>query len=53
MKISVNGKILEQVNKVVFLVSTFIRDGRYQMDVERSIATGKRVNEALATLLGR
>ena len=28
-------------------------DGRYEMDVERHIAAGKRVNGALAALMGR
>ena len=39
-KISVNGKILEQVNEVVYLGSMFYRDGRYEMNVKRRIATG-------------
>ena len=38
-KISVNGKILEQENEVVYLGSMFCRDGRYEMDVERRIVT--------------
>ena len=49
-KISVNGKILEQV-KVVYLGSMFSRDGRYEMDVERLIAAGNRDNRALAALM--
>ena len=32
-KISVNDKILEQVNEVVYLGSMFSRDGRCEMDV--------------------
>ena len=43
-KISANGKILEQVNKVVHLGSMFSRDGRYEKDVERRIAASNRVN---------
>ena len=39
-KISVNGKIVEQVNEVVHLGSTFSRDGRYEIDVERLPVTG-------------
>ena len=34
-KISVNGKILEQVNEVLYLGSMFSRDGKYEIDVER------------------
>ena len=34
-KICVNGKILNQVNEVVYLGRLFSRDGRYEMDVER------------------
>ena len=40
-KISVNGKILEQVNEVIYLGSVFSRDGRYEMDEKRRIAAGK------------
>ena len=47
-KISVNGMILEHVNEVICLGSMFSRDGRYDMDVERRIAAGSRVNGALA-----
>ena len=49
--ISVNGKILEQMNEVVYLGSMFSRDGRYEMDVERRIAAGNKVNGALAALM--
>ena len=52
-KISVNGMILEQMNEVVYLGSMFSRDGRYEMDVERRIAAGNRVNGALAALMRR
>ena len=49
-KISVNGKILEQVNEVVYLRSTFSRDGRYEMDVERRIAAGNASTVARLTV---
>ena len=53
-KISVNGKILEQVNEVVYLGSMFSRNGKYvTMDVERRIAAGNKVNGALAALMRR
>ena len=54
-KISVNGKILEQVNEVMrnILGNMFSRDGRYEMDVERRIAADNRVNGALAVLMRR
>ena len=52
-KISVNDKILEQVNEVVYLGSMFSRDGRYEMHVERRIAAGNKVNGALAALMRR
>ena len=39
-KISVNGKILEQIYEVVYLGSMFSKDGRYEMDVQRRIAAG-------------
>ena len=39
-KISVNGKILEQVNEMIYLGTMFSRDGSYEMDVERRIAAG-------------
>ena len=45
---SVNGKILEQVNEVVYLGSMFSRHGRYKMD-----AAGNRENGALAALMRR
>ena len=51
--ISVNGKILEQVNNVVYLGSMFSRDGRFEMDVEGRIAAGNKVNGALAALTRR
>ena len=41
------------MNEVVYLGSMFSRDGRYEMDVERRIAVGNRVNEALAALMRR
>ena len=52
-KISVNGKILEQGNEVVYLVSMFSRDGRYEMDVDRGITAGNMVNRAFAALMER
>ena len=52
-KISVNSKILEQVNEVVYLGSMFSRDGRYEMNAERRIAAGKKVNGVLAALTSR
>ena len=47
--------ILEQVNvcEVVYLGSMFSRDERYEMNVERRIATGNRVNGAIAALMRR
>ena len=48
-----NGKILEQMNEVVYLGSMFSRDGRYKMDVERRIAAGNSFNGALAALIRR
>ena len=39
------------MNEVVYLGSMFSRDGRYEMDVERRIAAGNRVNGALAALM--
>ena len=47
----VNGKILEQLNELVYFGSMFSRDGKYEMDVERRIAAGNRVNGALAILM--
>ena len=44
-KISVNGKILKQVNEVVYLGSMFSRHGRYDT------RSGNRVNGALAALM--
>ena len=52
-KISVNGKILIQVNEVVYLGSMFSRDGRYEIDVGRRIAAGYRINGAFAALMRR
>ena len=49
----VNGKILEQLNELVYFGSMFSRDGKYEMDVERRIAAGNRVNGALAALMRR
>ena len=46
-KISVKGKISEQVNEVICnLGSIFSRDGRYEMDAEMRTADGYRVNGA-------
>ena len=50
-KISVNGKKLEQVNKVLYLKRIFSRDGRYEMDTERRTVSGNRVKGALAVLM--
>ena len=52
-KISVKGEILEQVNKVVYLGSMFSSSSSSEMDVERHIAAGNRVNGALAALMRR
>ena len=49
--IRVNGKILEQFNEVVYLGTMFSRDGRYEMDAERRIVAGNRVNGALPALM--
>ena len=38
---------------MVYLESIFSRDGKYEMDVERRIATGNRVNRTLAALMRR
>ena len=38
---------------MVYLESTFRRDGIYEMDVERLIAAGNKVNGALAALMRR
>ena len=46
-------KILEQVNGMVYLESMLSRDGRYEMDAERRIVTGNKVNGALAALMRR
>ena len=43
-KISVNGKILEQVDEVVYWESIFSRDGRYEIDAEKRITASNRVN---------
>ena len=43
----------EQANEVVYLGSMFSRDARYEMEVERRIAAGNRVNGALAALMRR
>ena len=37
-----------QVNEVVYLGNMFSKEGRYEMDVERRITTGNRVNGVLA-----
>ena len=52
-KISVNGKILEQVNKVVYLGSMFSRDERYEMGVKGRISAGNKIKGALAPLMRR
>ena len=36
---------------MVYLGSMFSRDGRYETDVERHIAAGNNVNDALAALM--
>ena len=41
------------MNEVVYLGSMFSRNGRYEMDVERCIAAGNKVNGALAALMRR
>ena len=41
------------MNEVVYWGSMFSRDGRYEMDVERRIAAGNKVNGALAALMRR
>ena len=41
------------MNEVVYLGNMFVRDGRYDMDVERRIAAGNRVNGAIAPLMRR
>ena len=46
------GKILEQVNEVVYLGSMFSRDGRSD-DADRRVAAGNRVNGVLAALMRR
>ena len=38
-EISVKGKMLEQVNEVVYLGSMFSRDGKYEMDAEYTYIT--------------
>ena len=50
---SVNSRILKQVNEVVYLGSMFSRNGRYKMNTERRTAAGNRVNGALAKLMRR
>ena len=39
--------------EVVYLGSMFSRDGRYEMDAERRVAAGNKVNAALAALMRR
>ena len=39
------------MNEEIYLGSMFSRDGRYEMDVERRIAAGNRVNGALSALM--
>ena len=41
------------MNEVVYLGSMFSRDGRYDMDAERRIAAGNKINGALAALMRR
>ena len=41
------------MNELVYLGSMFCRDGRYEMEVERRIAAGKRANGPLAALMRR
>ena len=50
-KMSLNGKILEEVNEVVYLGSMFSRGERDELDAGRHIATLNRVNGALAALM--
>ena len=50
---NVNSKILEHVNEVVYLGSMFSRNGRHEMDAERLIAAGNRVNGAFTALTRR
>ena len=52
-KISVKGKILEQVNEVVYLVSIFSRDEKYEIDAKRHIAACNRAYDAFAALMRR
>ena len=47
------NKKLEQMNEVIYLRSMLSRDGRYEMDVERRIVAGNRVNGALPALMRR
>ena len=41
------------MNEVVYLGNMFIRGGTYEVDVERRIAAGNRVNGTLYALMGR
>ena len=41
-EITVNGKILEQVNEVIYLRRIFNRDNRYEMNAKKRIAFGIR-----------
>ena len=41
------------MNEVVYLGSMFIKNGRYELDVERRTAAGNRFNGALAALMKR
>lgn len=49
--IFVNWKLLQKVNEIVYLgyFPLLCRDGRYVMDVERSIAASNIIKSALAT----
>ena len=50
-EINVNEKNLEQPNEIVYLGSMFARDGKSDVDVERRVTAGSKVNGALAGLL--
>ncbi|CAG4964250.1 unnamed protein product [Parnassius apollo] len=48
-EIWVNQECLEQVNEIVYLGSAFTRDGRCDLDVDRRVTAGNKVNGALNT----
>ncbi|CAK1596166.1 unnamed protein product [Parnassius mnemosyne] len=52
-EIWVNQECLEQVNEIVYLGSAFSRDGRCDLDVDRRVAAGNKVNGALTALVKR